>query len=167
MDIRERASRINGKLAELQDKITVAAEDLAATAEDAAAAPQAYRDALDDKIGEARGNVVAAQENMRIAGERAQGKVSSRLLEVQMNVEAAKQQREDRKLAKEKGKAAEQIAGVLDYADYCQQLAVYLVEESHLAALDACALAADYEEAFGEPFEAGEPGEPVEAAVEA
>lgn len=48
------------------------------------------------------------------------------------------------------------ILDLIDYADYCQQVAFAYAIEADLTLLDAAAVAADYVEKYGEPEAAAE-----------
>lgn len=143
MDFRERMSKLAGQVDELQARARDAAET-------AALVGMETKDGLSGRLSDARGSLVAAQENLRIASERAQGKTNAKLLQVQMTLEQA---REDAQAAAaERGKEAEAraIAAELDYANECQLTAEVLTEEARVAMLEAARLAEAYREKYGE-----------------
>ena len=76
------------KLNNLSDKLA----DLSKKAADAAGDAKAYRELLqeviDEKISTVKGNVVAMQENARLAGEEQQGKIRSEILKIRMTAKA-------------------------------------------------------------------------------
>lgn len=143
MDFKERTEQLKGKLGDLQDKVRDAAETIALNGLE-------KKDSLDNAIGTAKGNLLAAQENYRIAAERAQGKASSKLLEAQMNLDAARDEIKKAKAAHDKQSDADAIRETLEYASECQDFADMLVEESKVAMLEAAKLASAYREEYGE-----------------
>ena len=83
--------------------LSVKLEGLSKKAADASEEAKIYRElrkeAIQEKISTAKGNVAAMQENARIAGEAQQGKIRSALLKARMT---AKAKHEDFKEARDK-----------------------------------------------------------------
>ena len=93
---------------------------------------------VDDFLSTMEGNANAAQENVRIAKEQYKSKLDSTLLKIQMQIEAIKARIADKKAELEKEDQEEYILDLLDYADYCQQMALAYAMNAELAILDAC-----------------------------
>lgn len=53
------------------------------------------KDELDKKISDAKSNLEATKENVRIGSEKAKGKLSSYILQTQMNMREAKKEYEE------------------------------------------------------------------------
>jgi hypothetical protein len=133
-------------------------EKLSAAAKDAVETAQVYRleagEALGEKIDEARGNIVAMQENFRIASERLQGKAFSEMLKAQMSMRAAREDFEAELDAKknEADKAGYEayMQDVSEYARICAKISELATEESKLAALRLLDAQTKFKEKFGE-----------------
>jgi hypothetical protein len=133
-------------------------EKLSAAAKDAVETAQVYRleagEALGEKIDEARGNIVAMQENFRIASERLQGKAFSEILRAQMSMRAAREDFEAELDAKknEADKAGYEayMQDVSEYARICAKISELATEESKLAALRLLDAQTKFKEKFGE-----------------
>ncbi len=108
------------------------------------------KDAIDDKISETKGDLVAAQEMAREAGERSKSKLSTELLKVQMRVGAVQDKIQEKKDAIDKKGLELYIEDMLaDASDYYAG-AMILLENARLAMLEAASAAAEYEEKYGE-----------------
>ena len=79
-----------------------------------------------------------------------------------MKVEALKDKVADKRTERDKAAMEAYILDLLDYAQYCQQVAFAAAMEADLTLLDAAEVAAEYVERYGEPEEA----EVAEAAEE-
>lgn len=143
MNLRERMGNLNDRIAELQDKAKDAAET-------AALVSLEKKDGLSERISDARGNLVAAQESFRIGAERAQGAASSKLIEAQMIFNQARDEAKAAATARGKENEAKAIGEKLDYANECQMAAVVMIEDARVALLEAAQMAADYQEKYGE-----------------
>ena len=80
-----------------------------------------------------------------------------------MKVEALKEKIADKRAERDKEELETYILDLLDYAQYCQQIAFAAAIEADLTLLDAAEAAAVYVEKYGEP-EIAEVPEEVEAA---
>ena len=103
---------------------------------------------VEDKFATAHGDVMAVQENARLAKEKREAKISSLRLRAQMNVNAAKAKISEKKESYDKAMQEERIAEMLDYADSCRVLAVAMALEAELAMLNAAAEVADYNKKY-------------------
>ena len=136
----EALNTLNAKLDELSKSAAEAAES-------AKAAQKEHKAELEAKIADAKGDFVALQEQVREAGERGKGKLFSEALKARMTVEAKIQ---DVKEAKDKKHLERYIGEQIDFAADCHAAALILVAEGKLAALEALAAVAEYNEKFGE-----------------
>lgn len=143
MTMKERIAQVQNQMKEARAKVKDATE----TAQIAA---MLTKDELDKKVADTKGDLAAAQENVRIASERAQGKVSSGLLQVQMNIKAAKDSLEEKKTEWDKNKCKDHIEELVNYAEACEAMAAELVLEADLTILQAAAEADEYAEKYGE-----------------
>ena len=87
------------RLANLSVKLDELSKKAAAASEDAKVYRELRKEAINEKITTAKGNVAAMQENVRLAEEERQGKIRSALLKARMTVKA---KHEDRKDARDK-----------------------------------------------------------------
>ncbi len=143
MTMKERIAQAQNKMKEARAKVKDASE----TAQIAA---MLTKDELDKKVADTKGDLAAAQENVRIATERAQSKVSTGLLQVQMNIKAAKDSLDEKKTEWDKTKCKAHIEDLLSYAEACEAMAAELVLEADLTILQAAAEAGEYTEKYGE-----------------
>ena len=140
----ERLANLSVKLGELSEKAAVASED-------AKLYRELRKEAIQDKISTAKGNVAALQENARIAEEEQKGKIRSALLKVRMT---AKAKHEDHKDARDKRRLENFIDEEIDYILDCYDAAAFLVADAQLSILEVADALQEYEERFG-----GEPEE--------
>lgn len=108
------------------------------------------KDKLDVALDETKSSVNALKENYAIYSERAKGKASSKLIEAQMNIDAAKAEIEARKEVHDKEKLAKYIDDMVEYAEACAVLASLAAEEAKLASLEAAEAQKEYTEKYGE-----------------
>ena len=140
----ERLANLSVKLGELSEKAAVASED-------AKLYRELRKEAIQEKISTAKGNVAALQENARIAEEEQKGKIRSALLKVRMT---AKAKHEDHKEARDKRRLENFIDDEIDYILDCYDAAAFLVADAQLSILEVADALQEYEERFG-----GEPEE--------
>lgn len=107
------------------------------------------KDAIDEKISDAKSGLEAAKENVRIISERGKGKISSVLLKAQMDLNVAKENIAEKKDAKDKEKLSKYIDDELEYAESSLQLAFLAAQEAKLAFLEAIAAQEEYDEKYG------------------
>ena len=146
MAIKERIEQAQSRIKETQAKVKDAGET-------AAIAAMLTKDEIDKKIADSKGELVAAQENVRIASERRKSKLSSELIKAQMTIAAAKQAIADKKEAVDKEKRIARIDDLINYAECCEAMAVQILLEADLAMLTATAEAAEYIEKYGDDAE--------------
>ena len=142
MSLKEKLNETREHYAEMKAKL----DDAIETAQVSAMLTQ---DQIAEKTKEAAGNAETAKENLRRMGERSQSKLNSELIKIQMSVDAAKKAIAEKKEAREQAKAEERIAALIEYADYCQAMALQMALESKLAILEATAEIAEYAEKYG------------------
>ena len=133
----------------VDEKLAKVSEDLASLSEKAAlAADEAkLQEAIvEDKIAEAKGNVAAMEENIRIAKEEKESKLTSALLKAKMDVKA---KIEDGKAAIDAKMMERYIDSQIDYIFECYDAALYLITNARLAILETLEAAAEYDEKYG------------------
>ena len=140
----EKLLNLSVKLEELSKKAQTASED-------AKIYRELRKEAIQDRISTAKGNVAAMQENARIAGEEHQGKIRSALLKARMT---AKAKHEDRQEARDKRRLENYIEDEIDYILDCYNAAAFLVVDAELSILEVADALQEYDERFG-----GEAGE--------
>ena len=105
-------------MAGLSVKLDELSKKAAAASEDAKVYRELRKEAINEKISTAKGNVAAMQENVRLAEEERQGKIRSALLKARMT---AKAKHEDRMDARDKrlleGFIEDEISYILDCYD--------------------------------------------------
>ena len=146
MKIKERIEQAQARIKERKSKIKDAGDYVAIAA-------LLKKDEIDQKIEDSKGNLVAAQENVRIASERRKSRVNSELIKAQMTMEAARKSIADKKEAIDKDKRLTRIEDLIDYAECCEAMAVQLLIEADIAMLTAAAETAEYIEKYGDDEE--------------
>ena len=135
----ERLSNLSVKLGELSEKAAKASED-------AKIYRELRKEAIQEKISTAKGNVAAMQENARIAEEERQGKIRSAMLKARMTARA---KREDRKDARDKRRLENYIDSEIDYILDCYDAAAFIIADAQLSILEVIDALQEYEERFG------------------
>ncbi len=143
MTMKERVAQAQEKMKEARAKVKDANETVQIAA-------MLSKDELDKKVADAKGDLVAAQENVRLASEKTKSKFSSSLLQIQMNLQAAKDSLEEKKTEWDKSKCEAHIEELLNYAEECEAMAAQLVLEADVTILQAAAEAQEYAEKYGE-----------------
>ena len=134
------------------DSINADLDELdAAVAEDFAEFDAALNAEIDDQIATVQGDLAAAEENSRLAKERRNSKIYAIKLKAQMKAEALKEKVADKRKERDKAAMESYILDLLDYAQYCQQIAFAAAIEADLTLLEAAEIAAEYVEKYGEP----------------
>ena len=101
-----------------------------------------------DIIKEAKSTINAMKENYNTYAESAQNMVASKLLEAQMNIEAAKKQVDEKKAEYDKENFENYIKTKIEYADALVNLSKLTAEEAKLAYLEALKDQKEYEEKY-------------------
>ena len=140
------AKTFDEKLASLSVKLADLSQKAADASEDARIYRELRKEAIQDKISTAKGNVAAMQENVRIAEEEQQGKIKSALLKARMTVKA---KHEDRKEARDKRHLENYIDEEILYILDCYDAAELLIAEAQLSILEVADALKEYEERFG------------------
>ena len=135
----ERLANLSVKLGELSERAAIASED-------AKIYRELRKEAIQDKISTAKGDVAALQENARIAEEERQGKIKSALLKARMTVKA---KHEDIKDARDKRHLENYIDDEILYILDCYDAAEFLIAEAQLSILEVADALQEYEERFG------------------
>ena len=134
------------RLANLSVKLDELSKKAAAASEDAKVYRELRKEAINEKITTAKGNVAAMQENVRLAEEERQGKIRSALLKARMTVKA---KHEDRKDARDKRFLEEYIEDEINYILDCYDAAAFLMADAELSILEVADACQEYEERFG------------------
>ena len=108
-----------------------------------------YNKACDALEADVKGDIAAAEENLRIVKEKQDSKLNSARLKAQMNVHAIKARRIERLENMDKAAWNSYIAYLLDYAEDCQTIAEAYALEAELAIYEAVAEIEEYEKAYG------------------
>ena len=135
----ERLANLSVKLGELSEKT-------AAASEDAKLYREMRKEAIQDKINTAKGNVAAMQENARLAEEEQKGKIRSAMLKARMTVKA---KHEDRKDARDKRRLENYIDDEIEYILECYDAASFIIADAQLSILEVIDALQEYEERFG------------------
>jgi hypothetical protein len=150
----ERLAELSVKLGELSKKASDASED-------AKVYRELRKEAIEDKISTAKGNVAAMQENARIAEEERSSKFRSALLKARMT---AKAKHEDRKEERDKRRLENYIDGEIAYILDCYDAAEFLLVDAELSIYEVAEAMKEYDERFGSN---AEPATETEAKAEA
>ena len=140
------AKTIDEKLANLSVKLADLSQKAAFASEDARIYRELRKEAIQDKISTAKGNVAAMQENARLAEEERQGKIKSALLKARMTVKA---KHEDHKDARDKRLLENYMDDEILYILDCYDAAAFLIAEAQLSILEVADAMQEYEERFG------------------
>lgn len=135
----EKLANLSAKLAELSKKAAEAAED-------AKVYRELGKEAIEDKLSTAKGNVAALQENARIAEEEKKGKIRSAMLKARMT---AKARHEDFKEARDKSRLEAFIDNEILYVMDCYDAVAFLIADAELSILEVADALQEYEERFG------------------
>lgn len=135
----ERLANLSVKLEELSKKAATASED-------AKAYRELRKETVQEKISTAKGNVVALQENARLAEEERKGKIRSALLKARMTVKA---RYEDRVDARDKRRMENYIDDEIGYILDCYDAAAFLIADAELSILEVADAMQEYEDRFG------------------
>lgn len=140
----ERWNKIGSDLEKLGDKAKAAVGE-------AQAARELGQEVLQDKIKDAKGDIVALQENIRIKDEEKKSHLFAQVLKTQMTLKA---KFEDLKNAHDRNKLElyidEHIAHLADLYDTIS----YLLTDLELTTLETTSALKEYDEKFGESKEA-------------
>ena len=138
------------KMDEFNESIKEFGEKVKDYSETAAISGMYAKDAIDEKISDAKSGLAAAKENARLISEKGKSKFSSALLKAQMELNVAKENIAEKKEAKDKEKLSKYIDDELEYAESSLQLAFLAAQEAKLAFLEAVAAQKEYDEKYGE-----------------
>jgi len=105
-------------------------------------------DIIKEKAEEAKSTINAMKENYNTYAQTAQNMVSSKLLEAQMNIEAAKKIVDEKKEELTKENAENYIKAKIEYADALVNLSKLTSEEAKLAYLEALEAQKEFEEKY-------------------
>ena len=141
----ERLANLSVKLDELSKKAAIASED-------AKAYRELRKEAIEERITTAKGNVAAMQENARMAEEEREGKFRSAMLKARMT---AKAKYEDHVDARDKRRLEKYIDEEINYILDCYDAAALLIADAELSIYEVADALREYEERFG--------GEPEQA----
>lgn len=151
------------KLADLSSRLADLSQKTADASADAKAARELKEEVIRDRISTAKGNVVALQENIRIATEEKKSRFSSALLKAQMTMEAKIQQRKE---AKDKKHYENYIDEQLNYILDSFESASYLIQNAQLAILETVQAIDEYSAKYGDAEDEAEETETAEEAPE-
>ena len=142
----ERLANLSVKLDELSKKAAVASED-------AKAYRELRKEAIEERITTAKGNVAAMQENARMAEEEREGKFRSAMLKARMT---AKAKNEDHVDARDKRRLEKYIDEEINYILDCYDAAALLIADAELSIYEVADALREYEERFGSEPEKAE-----------
>ena len=108
------------------------------------------KDKIDEAVAESKCNINAMKESYFIFSQEAKGKISSGLIQAQMNLEVAKEEIEQRKETYDKERFEKYIDDKAKYAEACAELSNLAAEEAKLALLEVEKSRQEYEEKYGE-----------------
>ena len=140
------AKTIDERLANLSVKLADLSQKAATASEDARIYKELRKEAIQDRINTAKGNVAAMEENVRMAEEERQGKLRSALLKARMTVKAKV---EDRRDARDKRLLENYMDDEILYILDCYDAAAFLIAEAQLSILEVADALQEYEERFG------------------
>jgi hypothetical protein len=109
-------------------------------------------DIIKEKAEEAKSTINAMKENYNTYAESAQNMVASKLLEAQMNIEAAKKQVDEKKAEYDKENFENYIKTKIEYADALVNLSKLTAEEAKLAYLEVLKDQKEYEEKYNKKY---------------
>ena len=135
----ERLAALSVKLEELSKKAADASED-------AKAYREMRKEAIEEGISTAKGNIAAMQENARIAEEEREGKFRSAMLKARMT---AKAKHEDRKDARDKKRMERYIDEEINYILDCYDAAAFLIADAELSIYEVAEAMQEYNQRFG------------------
>ena len=138
----KKMENLNKKICELGDKARDSMDTVAIKALYA-------KDKLDDAIADTKSNINAMKENYLISSNEVKGKISSSLIQAQMNMEVVKEELEMKKFEYDKEKFKKYIEDKAKYAEVCAELSNLAAEESKLALLETEKARKEYEEKYG------------------
>lgn len=130
----------------LDDKID---ESIKVNAEKYDKAASDFQAKVDSGLESAEGDYYAAKENARMASEEFQAQYNSNLIQLQMQMEAAKAKIDEKKASVDKAVQEELINDILDYADDCQYMAYAYATEAQAAIRDASKMIDEYDAKYG------------------
>ena len=156
--------RWDERLADLSADLATLSQKASDASEEAKAARELRKEMINDRISTAKGDVVAFQERVRIAGEEERSKFSSALLKAQMTVEEKIRQRKGKK---DKKLFEAYIDDQINYIYENFEAASYLISNAQLAILETVEAIDEYNAKYGEPEEAAEEAETAEETKEA
>ena len=135
------------KIAELNknlEELTAKAADFCG---DAKAAAELGQEVVQDKIRDAKGDLVAAQERIRVAGEKGQNRLASNLIKAQMKLEAGF---EDFKTEYDRKKLEKYIDNHLDYLTDLYETISVLLADAELTTMETVEAMDTYKEKYAE-----------------
>ena len=134
----ERIAELNKNLEELNAKFTDACGD-------AKAAAELGQEVVQEKLKDAKGDLVASKERIRVAGEEGKNRLASMLIKAQMKIEAGL---EDFKAEYDKKKLEAYIDGNLEYLQDIYDTINILLEEAEVTTLETVEALAVYKEKY-------------------
>ena len=134
------------RLADLSTDLARLSEKAADASEDAKTARELRQEAINHRISTAKGNVVAFQERVRLAGEEKRGKISSAVLKAQMTLEEKVRQRREKK---DRKLAEAYIDDQISYIFETFETASYLISNAQLAILETVEAIDEYNAKYG------------------
>lgn len=140
----EKWAKLGNDLEELVDKAKSAAGD-------AKAARELGQEVIEQKIKDAKGDIVAVQENVRIKEEENKSRLFSQMLKAQMTLRA---KYEDLKNEHDKNKLESYIEAHINHLFDLHDTISYLLSDLELTTLETTEALKEYEEKFGEGKEA-------------
>ncbi len=140
------AKKWDEKLADVSVKLDELSKKAATASEDAKAARELRDEAIQNKISDVKGDVVALQENMRIDAEENKSKLRTAMLKAQMTIRAKS---EDHREARDKKLFEAYLDNQVDYIYDCFDMAAYLITNAELAILETLDAVDEYDKKYG------------------
>ena len=139
------------KLADLSVKLAELSKKTATAAEDAKVGRELLKEAIREKMVDAKGAAANLEEDIRNAGEEGQGKFRTAVLKTKMTVKAGL---EDLKEARDKRHLENFVDAGIIYIYDCYEAAAALIAEAELSILEVAEALKEYDERFGGEKEA-------------
>lgn len=140
----EKWAKLGNDLEQLVDKAKAAAGD-------AKAARELGQEVIEAKIKDAKGDIVAVQENVRIKEEENKSRLFSQMLKAQMTIRA---KYEDLKTEHDRNKMEAYIESHINHLYDLYETISYLLSDLELTTLETTEALKEYDEKFGEAEEA-------------
>ncbi len=141
------ATSFDERLAKAKESLEKVSKKAESVYGDAKAAVELGQEVIQDKIKDAKGDMVAVQESIRIADEKSRNRLASEVIKAQMTMKAKV---EDLKNAHDKKKMEDYIDSRLVHISDLYDTINYLLADADLTALELASAVSEYTERFPE-----------------